>query len=111
MLNKAKALMAKALEYNVAEAAFAYYMEDGTDVELEDLATDIVISSLGFKEGYILMKLRENEDNPGEALGLPDGIAAAIKRCYVELPQPEAEGTIQNALNILRGHALLHLLS
>jgi hypothetical protein len=109
LLNKMKSLMAKALEYNVAEAAMDYYNAAPAEVELDDLAMDISIHAVDFVEGAILQRLREGK-SAGEALNLPEGIAVAVKQCYLELPYEEAEEAIRGAIQTLKGHALLNIL-
>lgn len=109
MLNKAKNLIVKALEYNVTEAAFSYYMSN-ENVELEDIAADLSIHATDFKEGSLLQKLRECS-TASEALALPVRLAEAVKRCYENLSHAEAEEIIKESIKTLKGHALLHLLS
>lgn len=109
MLNKAKNLVIKALEYNVTEAAFAYYMSNA-DVELEDIAADLSIHATDFKEGSLLQKLLEG-GTASDVLTLPEKLAEAVKRCYLELPHNEAENVVKESIKTLKGHALLHLLS
>lgn len=109
LLNEMRGLVAKALEYNIAEEAMDYYNNNSAEVELYDLAGDIAREAADFKEGYIFEKLRSCE-SAGEALGLPDGIAKAIKRCYMELSYHEAEAAVYGAVQVLKGHALIDIL-
>lgn len=109
LVSNMKSLVASALAYNIAEAAMDYYNDNSAEVNLADLASDIVTEGVDFEEGYILSKLRGSTP-AGEALGLPDGIAEAIKRCYFELDYYAAEKAVHSAVRVLKGHALIDTL-
>lgn len=110
MLNKTKCLIAKALEYNIVEAAMECYNDAPADVNLSEIAETIESNAANFEEGHVLWELR-TASSPEEALRLPRGIALAIKQCYEELHYHEAEGVVLEAVKAIKGQAILNILT